>query len=1639
MKKWLEILQLLVLIIICIVFIFYTFMKKESDTMYDKIVEKFQVATETAISTTLKNGDTRYKYFDISANYYEYNTSETGNNPQPATEAQILNVGGSFGTVDLSIIPWDAENAVLTSTEALWGVVPPEASKTLFNKVYAKTQMDNMDTLPFDEASSQYHFEDPMFSYGTNDKTVGALLQTADALTQLALPMAMGHFTLPTNAGMKEFDNMAKDAANARKGAMEAVRKEGPKGRTAAQFKQDLKASGDNAAKKSAEKSAVGSVEKRVKNELEMMMGRKGPMKENKLLAKLGEEMEHFKGVAMKALTTERMKKWGSAMKESKLNKAWKEVKGSIKKALFGAKGAEAGAMKAMLKKLGKTLGGKILKKAFTGLMIGAVISFSLAWIPFIGEELDLLYNIVITPMLIIMTLPYDWAPITKLTKSLADADGCCPAGAEALDIAIPSIAETLISMIPIIGDIFGIIYPFMCMELDTGALLPKHKLIMPKYLNYAWLSCYHLDWPQYNCTNGNAKVQGKYWDTSRCGVSHKWVTDFTIPFVGGYLKEVPATRWSCGPYTDLNDIIRDPDGHKHIAKRLEGFTPQYDIYNVIPPGTKFFYCDFSDPNILVQMAQFYYDYASRSPSINSDGTVTISYISKINYVCSSSLVTCDILCEMSEVSFNPYDGGQYSEVITYEHDRRFYFGIDSTIDPPLYWEDTRVLNSDKTGFVGNQENTAWKTIDDNYDIAMFALNDIIHSEPFNNFVVSAELLVTGYKQMMEASNVLAKATAGGAAPEEIIAFTAQFHTDQSNYNDVLYTLAAVSADTYVIDDMPTKDINVVSNAFNREYISELLIDGNLAAYTLVAGEQGSSEAPPAYHITSLGVRDPTPTSANPKPSQRKYIEDHISTVIGFSNAYWEYQLEHSDDTKNTYTQYKLYGCTHLDSTANCAYSPDVSIGEVDLRKQVDFDVRPFIKRCQKTSISMRQCMDAGTIDSVVKQYMNDHPTKRIKAITNIEPKGRNVCQYKWDEVDYNATNYLESNYTSKTNNVLFQIDLSSCAFELPRDDNYNVKLIGANVGGVNSDSITHIESLSSKPQLYVNPTRTTYKNANGFDQTDEITQYYNPNKELQYIQTFFYEINLFSNVIGPLAGGISSTVLKANVDDIVRYDPESFLPLPKIVRPQKPIRFHYPKPEETATLGGKSNDVCSLPANLQNFILDYNSHNVTSKMLKITRAYTTDAGRCDVEADVMTGNNVSRISHTFDMKLEQFVDVPYVPPQYTYDQLDPNFYGLNIQPDTKTSSNLSNNGFLFSKPYVLQVGSEVQSNNTFFNDDLIKVFTSNTAGLKNATSKLLVDIVRTDYLGSPHHCYNYPGGPEIKPVCKDPEIQQRIMEQYNVDNFPKGRYDTTQNSALAMVASATNSSNTCHVVFENEMDKYVDAYSPNTTIYGLSNEYPDPASNYWTENRLYFKEVQMKQLPGTCTFVPVPGQQYIDISASDLALSTQFDMGSLTDGTTKIAPVYPKRPNCKVFCGSNALMKQALSNYSTITGSHVDTVIASMPIGYDTCDYYVHHDKYMASDGISMYDDIDGILRVKYDTPVYFTTDHNCELHPVTYTAGNYQVQVAGDTVDSSTADLSPLFTYMIDPMLSDEKNINFKQYVNDSKKDVNFPISLP
>lgn len=130
-----------------------------------------------------------------------------------------------------------------------------------------------------------------------------------------------------------------------------------------------------------------------------------------------------------------------------------------------------------------------------------------------------------------------------------------------------------------------------------------------------------------------------------------------------------------------------DPTKRNQLTSGVLETDPEYtnhylykDIFNLYP-----FLVDFSHTTMLNKMAQFYYEMSRKNMTINYDGTGTFEYISKIYGIISSSELSCDIQCEISEMTIDILYGKKLCERIVpvpqdapaWYHDRRFYFYVD--------------------------------------------------------------------------------------------------------------------------------------------------------------------------------------------------------------------------------------------------------------------------------------------------------------------------------------------------------------------------------------------------------------------------------------------------------------------------------------------------------------------------------------------------------------------------------------------------------------------------------------------------------------------------------------------------------------------------------------------------------------------------------------------------------------------------------------------------------------------------------------------------------------------------------------------------------------------------------------------------
>ena len=1139
-----------------------------------------------------------------------------------------------------------------------------------------------------------------------------------------------------------------------------------------------------------------------------------------------------------------------------------------------------------------------------------AITMVSLGAIPFIGPALDLIYMALVMPLMMALTMS---GVIDGALLKVADPEGCCPPKSIPLDILIPDWAQMIVSNIPVLGDILSLFFPYCCSVEGSGELIYKTRLTQPKWLEHGWLSCYYLPWPEYNCRIGTAAVHGKTYinDFANPGNDLRYLTSSGAQRTGrGY----DWFNQLMGEYTKLSDVAANQQNYCQVNRKLiNGRIDDSERKCVLPSDQRFFYADFSEREMLINMAKFYYNWAIKNPYPNDDGTVTIEYITDINYVIASSLYTCDIMCTMLSKTYNPVTGEGYTETFTYDRDRRFYYACDNNIAAPSHWEDL---------YIGS-----WRTRDDAYDLAVRDLNDYIHQGFFNNSTLSANVLHTAYMQILDNSNRYVFIS-----------------------NITMNNLSNASITPTQLNSLVSSDVNVTE--FYKGYTDSLRNMSNIIQKNLSGGTNQT-----IYNN----------------------IMTYIRAIDVASNAIRDWRYNLGNITTNN--QYTLVGCTHIDGTGSTAMNPDVVGLETESRYRCNFDVKPYLVSCSGINMSISKCIDASNVELVIYKYLLQNPTKRIKTINSIKAKGVNCCEFVWDEVTMDLTTKSETNLKRNVNTqILYQQDLSSCSFNLPPPT-----LIGStsnHLFGSQTGTTAPISAPPTSLKMFKNPV------VNSSDPN------YGNYTTLEYKPAKFKYPRFTPPITTP------TSFVESNVDYIPRFDPATFTPMRDLVRPKKPIRVFYPG-EDEKTLGNYSNNYCSDPQMLQRFLLSYNGDsNNTNKITTIVRTYTSSSNTCDMEVDVLEKptNHLKRVTMTMNMR-EGFQSPGSNTRPFRYESINSSGTGLNINTTTDSLSNPYEGGVSFGDPYLRSFQSEVVPLTSYFNDNLIKDFTNKTKTLRNNTNRLLVGLTGIRHLG----------GPSCSTKCQDREVVQRIIEQYNKDGAASTRFKAEQDSVLQVLNSATNSSNTCHVLIQNKKEFYNDLYAGNTDI------------NYQTENRLAFKKVQMADA-GNCTFYPVANQIYQDISASDLALSSSSNFNTY---------ITPKRSGCPVVnCGDSALYRPAMEDYMNKTGNPIIQSNVFVTIGPNKCDYLIKTDIQL-SNGSMLSElsedsedilDMDYVLRVSYDSPIYTAnSSSNCIAdinYRYSYRPNNFVLQTPEDlsdfldnpeyyeVVDSNSTTTSPLLS---------------------------------
>jgi hypothetical protein len=202
-------------------------------------------------------------------------------------------------------------------------------------------------------------------------------------------------------------------------------------------------------------------------------------------------------------------------------------------------------------------------------------------------------------------------------------------------------------------------------------------------------------------CEDDENEVLGVCWkrcpdDTTDIGALCRYNCSGDTP------HDVAGVCWGgCGNDIDVGALCREHcrEGYHEVAGVCWGNIGTYARGSKIPKSVKIYdpgynpkrtkeeltipWCDFGSDIMLDRMAQFYYEQSTLNPQQLEEGRISYEYIVQFYGVIASSELSCDVACQIKTVVFDPVTGGRYEETLgtTYPDDpgnqvsyRRFYF-----------------------------------------------------------------------------------------------------------------------------------------------------------------------------------------------------------------------------------------------------------------------------------------------------------------------------------------------------------------------------------------------------------------------------------------------------------------------------------------------------------------------------------------------------------------------------------------------------------------------------------------------------------------------------------------------------------------------------------------------------------------------------------------------------------------------------------------------------------------------------------------------------------------------------------------------------------------------------------------------------
>ena len=469
-------------------------------------------------------------------------------------------------------------------------------------------------------------------------------------------------------------------------------------------------------------------------------------------------------------------------------------------------------------------------------------------------------------------------------------------------------------------------------------------------------------------------------------------------------------------------------------------------------------YCDFSSPAMLDKMAQFYYNNSQKNPQINGDGTIQVQAITVFHGVIASSELSCDVVCSIDFITYDPITGAKYSSYTgcSYEGDpiwencafcfRRFYF-IRVGNEPKGEFTVTGCTFADYTApeamvQSNNMAANLVPSLPKKFDLVYKDNVSIVDLARFNAAWSSGQIMAQAGAGLAMAGISIALSVAGAKGGAKIAGMTARTAT-----KNAVKEGAEIASKEFVLTGgkkLGEKQATALSKSVTKQLTAVPISSGDFvmfgkqvdqkASAIAVAQAQGMTKrSATAYVERMTELLEPVTLAQS-----RGGMVGGVTAGIGgglFTSMYLNPLLEGTlagalppgdiDGTANTYvvgtTIDNLSVATNNNWwTVNHGFIYELATGYT-----------PNTKFCESTVISTAHCSHKYVIRNMVNKYHNEFQRAHIKKIREIEPRGVNGCYYKWDEVEYDPMTNIEGSVLIEKEVILAHVisDYATCSF----------------------------------------------------------------------------------------------------------------------------------------------------------------------------------------------------------------------------------------------------------------------------------------------------------------------------------------------------------------------------------------------------------------------------------------------------------------------------------------------------------------------------------------------------------------------------------------------------------------------------------